>query len=71
MKWEDMRQHYAGQWLLIAYQALDAQLNVLEGEVIAHAPNKEEIYAQLFKVKGKNLAIEYAGELSPDLTVML
>lgn len=71
IKWGEIRQSYAGQWLLIEYQALDEQLNVLEGEVIAHAPNKEEIYARLFKVKGKNIAIAYAGEFSPDLTVML
>jgi hypothetical protein len=70
MKWEDILTHYAGQWLLIEYQELDEQLNVLEGEVIAHAPNKEAIYEQLAKVKGKNIAIEYAGELSHDLAVM-
>jgi len=70
MKWEEILQRYTGQWLLIEYQELDEQLNVVEGEVIAHAPNKEEIYERLAEIKGKNIAIEYAGELSHDLTVM-
>ncbi len=70
MKWEEIRKQYAGQWVLIEYQSLDEQLNVTEGEVVAHSPNKEEIYKYLLKTRGKNIAIEYAGELSQDLTVM-
>ena len=61
-KWEDIRRHYAGQWVLIEYQQLDEQLNVVEGEVIAHSPEKEEIYKYLLQTQGKNIAIEYAGD---------
>jgi len=70
MKWEEIRKQYAGQWVLIEYQQLDECLNVVEGEVIAHSPAKEEIYTHLLKIKGKNIAIEYAGEFSQDLAVM-
>ncbi len=70
MRWEEIRKQYGGQWLLIEYRELDKQLNVVEGEVVAHSPDKEVIYKHLLKTKGKNIAIEYAGELSPDLTVM-
>jgi len=55
---------------LIEYWQLDQQLNVVEGEVIAHSLNKEEIYKQLLHTKGKNIAIEYAEEFAQDLTVM-
>jgi hypothetical protein len=44
MKWEDIRRQYAGQWVLIEYQQLDEQLNVVEGEVVAHSPEKEEMF---------------------------
>lgn len=70
MTWEEIRKQYAGEWVLIEYRQLDQQLNVVEGEVIAHSPNKEEIYKHLLQTKGKNIAIEYAGEFSQDLTVM-
>jgi len=70
MKWEEIRQQYAGQWVLIEYQQLDEQLNVVAGEVVAHSPVKEEIYKHLLQTKGKNIAIEYAGELPQDLAVM-
>jgi hypothetical protein len=71
MKWADIRQHYAGQWVLIEYQPLDEHLNVVEGEVIAHAAVKEEIYRHLLHTQGKNVAIEYAGDFPQDFAAML
>lgn len=71
MKWEDIRQQYAGQWLLIEYQQLDEHLNVVEGEVIAHSVAKEEMYKHLVHTQGKNIAIEYAGDFPQDLAAML
>ena len=70
MKWEEIRERYAGQWVLIEYRELDEQLNVVEGEVVAHSPDKEEIYKRLLQTRGKNIAIEYAGELPQDVAVM-
>lgn len=55
---------------MIEYQELDEQLNVVEGEVIAHSPDKEAIYKHLLTTQGKNIAIEYAGEFPQDLAVM-
>ena len=71
MTWQKMCEQYAGQWVLIEYWELDEQLNVVQGEVVAHSPAKEEMYQCLLQTRGKNLAIEYAGELPHDLAVML
>jgi len=46
-------------------------LHVVEGEVMAHSPNREAIYHQLLKTKGKDIAIEYFGKIPDDLAVML
>ena len=70
MTWVEICQQYPGQWVLIEYQKLDAQLNVVEGEVVAHSPTKEELYKQLLQTKGKDIAIEYSGGLPQDLAVM-
>jgi len=70
MTWEEIRKRYAGQWVLIEYEELDEQLNVIAGEVIAHSSDKEAIYRHLLTTQGKNIAIEYAGELPQDLAVM-
>jgi len=71
VKMEEIQKRYPGEWVLIEYTALDEQLNVMEGEVIAHSPSKEEIYRELSKTGGKNVAIEYLGEIPEDLAVML
>ena len=69
MTLKEIMRKYKDEWLLIEYTSLDDNLNVVEGKVIAHSPNKEKIYAQLMNTKGKNVAIEYAGKL-PEVAVM-
>jgi hypothetical protein len=70
MTWADIRQQYAGQWVLIEYQQLDEYLNVVEGEMVAHSAEKEEIYKHLLHTQGKNIAIEYTGDFPQDLAAM-
>ena len=73
MRIEEIRKLYPDEWVLIEYSKLDDDLNVLEGEVIAHSPDKEEIYQAQMKVQGRSLAIEYLGEIpeQDDLVVVL
>jgi len=73
MKMEEIRKQYQDEWVLIEYSKLDDDLNVIEGEVIAHSPNKEEIYQAQMKLQGRSLAIEYLGEIpeQEDLVVVL
>jgi hypothetical protein len=70
MKLSEILTQYKDEWVLNEYTKLDAELNVKEGKVLAHSPRKEDIYAILPKFKGKNFAIEYAGELPEDVAVM-
>ena len=73
MRIEEIRKLYPDEWVLIEYSKLDDDLNVLEGEVIAHSPDKEEIYQAQMKLQGRSLAIEYLGEIpeQDDLVVVL
>ena len=69
MRMSEIVKKYPGEWLLIEYQELDEDLDVKQGKVIAHSPSKEKIYQLLMETKGKNIAIEYAGQL-PEVAVM-
>jgi hypothetical protein len=71
MKMAEIRERYKDEWVLIEYTKLDEELNVVEGEVIAHSPSRDEIYRQLVKTTGRDIAIEYLGEVPEDLAVML
>ncbi|MGD0948533.1 MAG: hypothetical protein ABSA52_13995 [Candidatus Binatia bacterium] len=67
----EIRERYKGKWVLIAYHQLDENLEVVEGDVIADAGSKEDIYGKLLTVgRGKNTAIRYCGEWPTDIAVM-
>lgn len=67
----EIRECYQGKWVLIAYHGLDRNLEVIEGDVVAVADSKEEIYGKLLSVGlDKNTAIRYCGEWPTDTAVM-
>jgi len=73
MRIEEIRNLYPDEWVLIEYSKLDDDLNVLEGDVIAHSADKEDIYRAQMKLQGRSLAIEYVGEIpeQDDLVVVV
>jgi short subunit fatty acids transporter len=68
---EEMKQRYQGEWLLIAYKDLDDQMQVIEGEVLAHSPNQSHIYEILASIPEQPLAIEYVGQIPEDVAFIL
>jgi hypothetical protein len=67
-----IREQYKDKWVLIEYHQLDRNLEVVEGDVIAEAPTKEQIYGKLLTVgRTKNTAIRYCGEWPTDIGLML
>ena len=66
----EIRKKYPNQWVLIEFSKLDKNLRVKEGKVIAPASTKEEIYKALLRTRGKNVSVEYCGEMPEDLVVM-
>ena len=63
-----MHDRYPDQWLLVANTKTDGNLELLEGEVIAHAIDCEQIYSAIAherKTRTGNLSIEYIGTI-PD-----
>ncbi len=71
MTFEEIKQNYDGEWVLIAYTETDEDLQVIKGKVIAHAATKEEIYQALESATEEHLAIEYMGQVPEDLAFIL
>jgi hypothetical protein len=67
----EIRQYYDGEWVLIAYKELDPQMEVISGEVLAHSPDRDEVYAALPLGRGKNIAIECFVKVPEDLAFIL
>lgn len=71
MSVETIREQHDGEWVLIAYTELDEEMRVIRGEVLAHSRDRDEIYRRLLTVKGRQVAVEYMGEIPEDLAVVL
>lgn len=62
MRLEEIKQQYPNEWVIIEFTELDAELKVVNGEVIAHSPSRENIEKELMGVTNPQIAIEYTGE---------
>jgi hypothetical protein len=70
MRLSEIRRKYRNEWVLVEFSKLDKDLRVKDGKVIAHAANKEDIYKALLGTRGKNVAVEYCGDMPEDFVVM-
>ena len=71
MKWIDIKKSFRDQWVLIEVEKVDESFNILEGEVLAHSKDKDEVYQKLLKIKPKEFSIEYTGEVPEDLAIVM
>ena len=70
MRLSEIKRKYRNQWVLVEYSKLDKDLRVKDGKVFAHASNKDDIYKALLSTRGKNVAIEYCGDVPEDMPVL-
>jgi hypothetical protein len=72
LTYEEMKQQYSDEWLLVAYTKIEPNtLQILQGEVLAHSPDVEEIYRSLPLAKGRDAAIEFIGQPQADIAYIL
>ncbi len=71
LTFQQIRERYAGEWLLIKDPQLDDGLAVVAGEVLAHSASRDEVYRQLARAQGQRVSLEYAGKIPSDLAVAL
>ena len=67
----EMKQQYHNEWLLIAYTQVDENWNVLRGEVLAHSPDVQALYALLPNYRDRSVAFQYIGEIPDDIAIVL
>ena len=69
---EEIRLYYPNEWVIIADTESDANFNVIQGQVLAHSPERDTIDQALMDYSQMpSLAIEYTGAISDDYAVML
>jgi hypothetical protein len=71
LSFDEMQRRYDGEWLLIVHTTLDENLEILSGEVWAHAPDVDVIYRALSLAQGIEASIEYMGQVPADFAAIL
>jgi len=62
MNIEELKKRYKDEWLLIKITKTDEQDRPIEGEVLLHSKNRDEIYEAQKNIK-EYLYIGYSGEM--------
>lgn len=60
ISWEEMKNEYPDEWLLIVDYELDNSGHVISGVVERHSRNKDEVYR--LPSLNKSVALRYTGE---------
>lgn len=71
MKWTEITNTFKDEWVLVEVKEVDENFNLIDGIVIAHSKDKEEIYKKLLEIKPQSFSIEYTGQIPEDLAVVL
>jgi len=71
MKWEDIKKAFKDQWVLIEVEKVDESFNVVEGKVLAHSKDKNEVYQKLLQTRPEEFSIEYTGVIPEDLAIVM
>ena len=60
MTWEEMKQHFPNEWLVIVDFEVDNSGHLVAGVVERHSPKKHEVYR--LPVRQQSTAFRYTGE---------
>ena len=71
MKWKDIKTKFKDQWVLIEVVKVDESFNLVEGEVLVHSKDKDEVYQKLLQIRPKEFSIEYTGVVPEDLAIVM
>jgi hypothetical protein len=72
MRLEDIRQQYKDEFVLLEVTKTDNDdTEIIEGNVLAHSKDREEIYALMVKSPAHYVAIEWCGEIDPKVAVVI
>jgi hypothetical protein len=71
MSWDQIARKYKDEWVLVEYDELDDDLQVIRGRVLAHSRSRDEVYSALLHATSDRIALEYLGHPTKDLVVLI
>lgn len=71
MNWSTIKKSFKNEWVLIEVKKVDINFNLIEGKVLAHSKDKDEIYKRLLEIKPAKFMLEYTGKIPENLAIVL
>lgn len=73
MIFKEIAERFDGEWVIVADPKLDPQHHVESGQVIAHGPDRNEVYRQLLglRPRPKSIASLCFKKLSDDQVIVV
>jgi len=71
MTLEEIQSQFDSEWVLIEDPQTDEGLKVLEGRVLCHSRDRDEVYRKAVSLRPKRCAIVYTGEIPEETAVIL
>ena len=65
-----IKRRYPKEWLLLTHVVTDELTRPVQGKLVAHSKNRDEIYDRLSRIRTRSVCIEYSGEIPKDLIVI-
>ena len=67
----EIKSEFDSEWVLIGDPMTDEALNVLEGKVLCHSKDRDEVYRKAVSLRPKRSAIVYTGQIPEGTAVVL
>ena len=71
MTMAEMEAEFAGEWVRVKDPQTNEALEVLNGKVLLHSQDRDEVYRHAVALRPKRCAILYTGEIPADAAVVL
>ena len=72
---DEMMEAYSDEWVFLADCENDESGNLLRGRVVAHSPDRDDVYREMADYSddggGGYFAVKYFGEVPADIIYML
>jgi hypothetical protein len=66
MTLQDMEAQFDSEWILVGDPQTNESLEVVQGTVLCHSKDRDEVYSAAVKLGLKHIAVLYTGKMSPD-----
>ncbi len=67
----EMEERFKSEWILVEDPETDEVLEVVQGTVVCHSKDRDEVYRFALNQKSKRFAIVYTGEMPEHSAIIL